>query len=130
LVPEARLPVALGAWPREAAEEAVAQHGAAEAAGELPDAEAVLAGAAEAWASAALLQAAAEVPEVLQPEAAAERVARHAAAAVRAERPSQAAARPSAAASVCRRDRVLPWPVLRRSARFARAQWSLQNASQ
>ncbi len=35
----------------------------------------------------------------------------------------------SAAASASRRDRVLPWPVRRRSARFARARWSLQVAS-
>jgi len=39
------------------------------------------------------------------------------------------AAHPSAAASVCRRDRVLPWPVPQRRARFARATRSLQIAS-
>jgi hypothetical protein len=44
--------------------------------------------------------------------------------------PEREAARPSAAASACRPDHVLPWPVPSQQARFARATRSLQTASQ
>lgn len=40
------------------------------------------------------------------------------------------AARPSAAASACHPDRVLPWPVPQQQARFVRATRSLQTATQ
>jgi hypothetical protein len=42
---------------------------------------------------------------------------------------SRAAVRPSAAASVCRQDRPLPWPARPPSARLARAIRSLRSAS-
>jgi hypothetical protein len=119
LPPEAAvLPVVLpeGAAAVVAAEAAVAPH-----------AEAAVAPHAEAGALRASVAAEAELLALVEAAAALrawQRVALPAAQAL------PAAVRPSAAASVCRQDLSLPWPVPQQQGRFARATRSKQIASQ
>jgi len=95
-----------------------------------PEEEAVVvaphAGAAavalRAWAAAGV-----ELPALVVGAAAAPRVWRREA--LRAAQVLPGAVRPSAAASVCRQGLFLPWPALRRQARFARATLSWRIAS-
>jgi hypothetical protein len=111
-VSRASLPAAVAgpsAWPQEVAAEraeAVGAQHAAEAAGVALPAEVELleaAAARRAWPQEAV--------------------------AAEEWRASRAAARPSAAASACRQDRLLPWPARPRSAPPARAMRCLRNAS-
>jgi hypothetical protein len=96
------------AWPREVA--AAAERAAA-------------VGAQHAAAGVAL-------PAVAEPEEAAAVQRVWLQEAVAEESPaSRAAVRPSAAASVCRQDRPLPWPARPPSARLARAIRSLRSAA-
>ena len=126
---QALLPEAAGAPSHAGAE--VASHAGAEVVAEAqPDAGPRQGAAApEAWLRAA--EEAAAVPEAwLQVAAVAEpEVWPQAVEAVPEAWPRAVAARPSAAASASRRDRVLPWPARRRSARPGRARRSLQVAS-
>jgi hypothetical protein len=93
---------------------------------EAAEAAAEVAPHAEAAAPRALVEAAAELPALVGAAAALRAWQREAAAAAQA---LPEAVRPSAAASVCRQDPFLPWPALRRQARFARATPSWRIAS-
>jgi len=95
-----------------------------------PEEEAVVVVAPHAGAAAVALRAWAaagvELPALVG-AAAAPRVWRREA--LRAAQVLPEAVRPSAAASVCRQGLFLPWPALRRQARFARATLSWRIAS-